>query len=193
MMTKYWVWEVFWFVNIVIFCLLFLACSSFRPLPPCGLWRGGGHQWRRAPGDPSVLFLLTSLQQGKGMYSLTLWQLQILDVSRLLENKPIGKPKTLAIKQRGNLTPSPLTPGVQQHGASVFARREADSSSNETQPEWGGGREAGQPQWPQVQRPQLAGGISRDVSGKRRHTVKLYSSICTHVSRTFVCLMQVYL
>lgn len=41
--------------------------ASFSPLwsvPPCGLWGGGRHQWWRARGAPTVLFLLASLQQG---------------------------------------------------------------------------------------------------------------------------------
>lgn len=57
-----------------------------------------------------------------------------------------------------------LCSGVQQHGASVSARGEEDSSSHQTQPQRGGRRSNRQPERPQVQRSILAGGLSRDVS-----------------------------
>lgn len=57
-----------------------------------------------------------------------------------------------------------LCAGVQQYGASVSARGEEDSSSHQTQPQRGGRGSYRQPEWTQVQRSILAGGISRDVS-----------------------------
>ena len=59
-----------------------------------------------------------------------------------------------------------VTPaGLQQHGASLPPRGEADPSAQQAQPQRGGGGAGGQPQRPQGPGPPLlAGGLPGDVS-----------------------------